>query len=138
MQEEISDQIRVNVVIPAYSNSIIIMRRHEREASYQVTYYGIIGFKDEEYIKALKTLISGQAQEKDQKRIKDIMGINPAQHIRINPIQYQDENVNMLFVTLLISDGYLWLLENRTSDQLFEVEFEFDLNNLSITSSEVD
>jgi len=54
---------------------------------------------------------------------------------RVNPIEYQDKNVNILFATMLIADGYLWLLENRTSDQLFEVELEFELNNLSIISS---
>ena len=39
--------------IAAGSNVIVIMQRVDREASYQVTYYGAIVYPEEAYLKAL-------------------------------------------------------------------------------------
>jgi hypothetical protein len=39
------------------------------------------------------------------------------------------------FTSLLVADGYLWLMENLTSNFLLDCNFVFDLTNLCIVST---
>lgn len=41
----------------------------------------------------------------------------------------------MNFTSLLVGDGYLWLLENQTQNLFFEATFQFELSNLEVVSS---
>lgn len=40
----------------------------------------------------------------------------------------------IVFASLLVGDGYLWLLDNRTPNLIFSATFTFDLQNLAIVS----
>ena len=64
------DESIVHVKVPAGSSSIIIMRRTDRCASYQVTYYSAVVFPEEAYLKAIQTIVRSQP-EKELKRIKE-------------------------------------------------------------------
>jgi hypothetical protein len=46
----------VHVNIPPGQNQLVILRRTDRTASYQVTYYSSIIFPEEEYVKAIQGL----------------------------------------------------------------------------------
>lgn len=46
-----------HVQVPPGSNAIVIMRRTDRQASYQVTYYSAVVYPEEQYLKALKALV---------------------------------------------------------------------------------
>lgn len=50
-------------------------------------------------------------------------------------IEYQGDPLDIHFTSLLVGDGYLWLLENLTKCVDFEANFVFDLSNLGIVSS---
>lgn len=63
------------------------------------------------------------------------MGISVNQHVKMTQVKYQGENLDIHFTSMLVGDGYLWLMENLTSNMNFDSTFMFDLNNLCIVSS---
>ena len=67
----------VHVRVPAGSNALVIMRRTDRQASYQVTFYTAAVFPEEQYLHGLQTLVRGQP-EKEVKRIKETLQIKPS------------------------------------------------------------
>lgn len=48
---------------------------------------------------------------------------------------YQGVNLDIHFTSMLVGDGYLWLMENLTTNMALDSTFVFDLNNLRIVSS---
>jgi hypothetical protein len=51
------------------------------------------------------------------------------------PIKYQGETKDIVFNNLMLGDGYIWLLENRTGSLTFESTFKFELTNLTVIST---
>jgi hypothetical protein len=51
------------------------------------------------------------------------------------PIKYQGETKDIVFNNLMLGDGYIWLLENRTTSLTFESTFKFELTNLTVIST---
>jgi hypothetical protein len=49
------------------------------------------------------------------KGIKPLIAIDGEKEFKVQPIKYQGEIVEkIVFASLLVGDGYLWLLDNRT------------------------
>jgi hypothetical protein len=67
--------------------------------------------------------------------VKENLSINTNKHVKMQRINYQGDPLDIHFTSLLVGDGYLWLLENLTKCVDFEANFVFDLNNLGIVSS---
>jgi len=57
----------VNVRILSGSNIIIIMRRTDRYASYQVTNYTALVYSDEIYIKSIQSVVNAKTETKLKK-----------------------------------------------------------------------
>jgi hypothetical protein len=51
----------------------------------------------------------------------------------VNPISGEVVD-KIVFVSLLVGNGYLWLLENWTTNLIFSATFTFDLQNLANVS----
>jgi hypothetical protein len=124
-----SGEYVVNVRVPPGSSLIVIMRRTERAASYQVTYFSALVFPEESYLSAIQALTRGRP-EKEVKRAKEQLGIIPSQHMKMLQVEYQGQPTEIHFTSMVVGDGYLWLLENLTANQKFEAIFNFQLTNL--------
>jgi len=124
----------VNVRIPSGSNTIIIMRRTDRHASYQVTHYTALVYPEEIYVKTIQSIVNAKT-ESELKKIQESLNINLAKDVKTQYIRYQGETLNIGFTTMLVGDGYLWLLDNQTTNIQFEGTFIFDLTNLCIVSN---
>ena len=69
------------------------------------------------------------------KKITDTLGIMTEKDFKNQPIKYQGETKDIVFNNLMLGDGYIWLLENRTNSLNFESTFKFELTNLTVISS---
>ena len=69
------------------------------------------------------------------KKLTDTLGIVTEKDFKNQPIKYQGETKDIVFNNLMLGDGYIWLLENRTSSLSFESTFKFELTNLTVISS---
>ncbi len=65
----------------------------------------------------------------------DSLGIVPEKDFKNQPIKYQGEIKDIVFNNLMLGDGYIWLLENRTASLSFESTFKFEMTNLTVISS---
>ena len=69
------------------------------------------------------------------KKLIDTLGIVTEKDFKNQPIKYQGETKDIVFNNLMLGDGYIWLLENRTNSLNFESTFKFELTNLTVISS---
>ncbi len=69
------------------------------------------------------------------KKLTDTLGIVIEKDFKNQPIKYQGETKDIVFNNLMLGDGYIWLLENRTNSLNFESTFKFELTNLTVISS---
>ena len=69
------------------------------------------------------------------KKLTDTLGIVTEKDFKNQPIKYQGETKDIVFNNLMLGDGYIWLLENRTNSLNFESTFKFELTNLTVISS---
>ncbi len=76
-----------------------------------------------------------QAIQALSNNLKPAIKVEADKDFKVQQIRYQGETVEkIVFASLLVGDGYLWLLDNRTPNLIFSATFTFDLQNLAIVS----
>jgi hypothetical protein len=69
-----------------------------------------------------------QAIQALSNNLKPAIKVEVDKEFKLQQIRYQGEVVDkIVFASLLVGDGYLWLLDNRTSNLIFSATFTFDL-----------
>eukprot|EP00347_Sterkiella_histriomuscorum_P016829 403351694 len=96
----------VQVNVGPGENTIIVLRRTDRQASYSVSYFSSILYPDNHYL--------DQIQQKGKKQ----------------QIKYQGEQKDIYFYSMVFGTGYFWLFENKSKTTVFDAKFNFELTNM--------